>query len=1741
MAVAALYTQYNRVWIPDPEEVWKSAEIAKDYRAGDKVLRLLLEDGTELDYSIDPEALPPLRNPDILVGENDLTALSYLHEPAVLHNLRVRFAESKLIYTYSGIILVAMNPYKQLPIYGDAIIHAYSGQNMGDMDPHIFAVAEEAYKQMARNNKNQSIIVSGESGAGKTVSARYAMRYFATVSKSSSTAHVEDKVLASNPITEAVGNAKTTRNDNSSRFGKYTEISFDERNQIIGANMRTYLLEKSRVVFQSENERNYHIFYQLCASAQKPEFKHLKLGSAAEFSYTRMGGSTVIEGVDDRADMVETQKTFTLLGFKEDFQMDVFKILAAILHLGNVQITAVGSERSIVSGDDSHLMVFCELLGLDSGKVAQWLCNRKIITTSETVVKTMTRPQAINARDALAKKIYAHLFDYIVERINQALQFSGKQHTFIGVLDIYGFETFDVNSFEQFCINYANEKLQQQFNLHVFKLEQEEYMKEDIPWTLIDFYDNQPVIDLIETKMGILELLDEECLLPHGTDENWLQKLYNNFINKNSLFEKPRMSNTSFIIQHFADKVEYQCEGFLEKNRDTVYDMLVETLRASKFHLCAKFFQENPVSPSPFGSAITIRSAKQVIKPNNKQFRTTVGSKFRSSLSLLMETLNATTPHYVRCIKPNDEKLPFEFDSRRTVQQLRACGVLETIRISAQSYPSRWTYIEFYSRYGILMTKQELAFGDKREVCKVVLHRLIQDSNQYQFGKTKIFFRAGQVAYLEKLRLDKLRQGCVVIQKHIRGWLQRKRFLRERQAAVTIQQYFRGQRTVRRAVTAAALKEAWAAIVIQKYCRGYLVRSLYQLIRVATVTIQAYTRGFLARRKYRKMLEEHKAVILQKYARAWLARRRFQSIRRFVLNIQLTYRVQRLQKKLEDQNKENHGLVEKLTSLAAVRAGDVEKIQKLESELDRAAAHRRDYEEKGKKHKAAVEEQLAKLQKNNSELKTQKEQLQQKLQEQTEELKGKMDDLTKQLFDDVQKEEQQRILLEKSFELKTQDFEKQICSLKEEISALKDEKTQLQHQLEEERTTSEGLRGEVARLSKQAKTISEFEKEIELLQTQKIDVEKHVQSQKREMREKMSEVTKQLLESYDIGDVRSRLSVEDLEHLNEDGELWFAYEGLKKATRVLESHFQSQKDCYEQEIEALNFKVVHLSQEINHLQKLFREENDINESIRHEVTRLTSENMMIPDFKQQISELEKQNHDLETRLNEHTENRKGKLEEVSDQLNRSREEGLQRKTIEAQNETHTEEKEKLVDRSQEMQEASEHLKKQSQAVSEVETSLWQEASRLTMENRDLEEQLDMKDRVIKKLQEQVKALTKTIEKASDVHLSSGPKEYLGMLEYKREDEAKLIQNLILDLKPRGVVVNMVPGLPAHILFMCVRYADSLNDANMLKSLMNSTINGIKQVVKDHLEDFEMLSFWLSNTCHFLNCLKQYSGEEEFMKHNSPHQNRNCLNNFDLSEYRQILSDVAIRIYHQFIIVMENNIQPIIVPGMLEYESLQGISGLKPTGFRKRSSSIDDTDAYTMTSVLQQLSYFYSTMSQNGLDPEIVRQAVKQLFFLIGAVTLNSLLLRKDMCSCRKGMQIRCNISYLEEWLKDKNLQNSLAKETLEPLSQAAWLLQVKKTTDSDAKEIYERCTSLSAVQIIKILNSYTPIDDFEKRVTPSFVRKVQALLSSREDSSQLMLDTRYTFQVMFPFTPSPHALEMIQIPSSFKLGFLKRV
>ncbi|XP_015256011.1 PREDICTED: unconventional myosin-Vc [Cyprinodon variegatus] len=1618
MALSELYTKYNRVWILDEEHVWKSAEITKDFHSGDNVLQLLLEDGTVHLYPVDPSKpnLPPLRNPDILVGENDLTALSYLHEPAVLHNLKVRFVESRIIYTYCGIILVAVNPYKQLPIYGDAIIHAYSGQNMGDMDPHIFAVAEEAYKQMARNHKNQSIIVSGESGAGKTVSARYAMRYFAVVSKSGSDTRVEDKVLASNPITEAIGNAKTTRNDNSSRFGKYTEISFDRRYRIIGANMRTYLLEKSRVVFQAENERNYHIFYQMCSCADSAEFKTLRLLSADEFRYTSMGGDVTIEGVDDKKDMEETRRTFSLLGLKEDFQSDVFKVLAAILHLGNVEIRSSGDDRSSAPSNDPHLAAFCDLLSVSPSELVRWLCHRRIVLVSETVVKPVPKERAMAARDALAKQIYAHLFDCIITRINTALQVPGKQHAFIGVLDIYGFETFDINSFEQFCINYANEKLQQQFNLHVFKLEQEEYMKEDIPWTLIDFYDNQPVIDLIEAKMGILDLLDEECLFPQGTDQSWLQKLYN-YLEANPLFEKPRLSNEAFVIQHFADKVEYQCRGFLEKNRDALYEELVDTMRASKFPFLANFFQEEEQS-SANSKGVRVKAARPPVKPANKQLRTSVGNKFCSSLSLLMETLNATTPHYVRCIKPNDEKLPFEYDSGRVVQQLRACGVLETIRISAQSYPSRWTYIEFYSRYSILMSHLEADLTDKKETCKNVLQRLIQDSNQYKFGRTKIFFRAGQVAYLEKLRLDRLRGACVTIQKHVRGWSHRRKYLRIREAAIILQQYIRGKRTIRKTVTAEILKQGWAVVVIQRHWRGYRTRQVYQIL-----------------------------------------------------------------------NKENRGLMERLTSLASTHSQTMDRVRSQEAQLEKITNLKASAEERERKAKEEANLTINQLQKQIEALKLEKENMEKKLEASIKETKESFDQVKMSLQEEKENEVRLRKIAENNIEIQRHDNEKELETLKEEIKRLKEERVSLKRKMEEGAQVSSDLQEQVLQLTKHVKVIPELRRDMNNLQNQRDNLDRRMKEQSEQTRAKTKEIIRQLLGGVVEEEKIGGFIPDDSEKIYEPDDLEEAFEGLQKATRLMESHQREQKEMYESQLEGLSLKVDHLQNENSKLQNLFHEKSNINEDIRQEVSRLSSENSVIPELKLQVSELQRQKQELDAVVKEQSCELAEKNNEISTILHKKiAEESTQRRHFEERAKELDETREQLQGRIEELEEENEHLKRQQLMEGEVKRKLREEASQLTAENMDLEEQLDQKERCIKKLHKQIKSLKRSQRAKQNPAL---PKEYLGMLEYGREDEARLIQTIIIDLKPKGVVVNVIPTLPAFLLFMCVRHADYLNDDNKLKSLMNSIIQGIKKVTVAYKE-FESLSFWLSNTYQLLNCLKQYSGEEEFQKQSTARQKKNCLQNFDLSEHRQILSDVAIQIYHQLISVMQKILTPTIVPGMLEHESLQGISSMKPTGFRKRSNSMyKDSEKYTISSILQQLSVFHSAMSHHGMEQSLIKQVVKQLFFLVGATTFNHIMLCKDMCSCRKGMQIRCNISYLEEWLKENELQSSGAIDTLRPLAQAAWLLQVNKSTDEDAQEIAENCTELNPDQIVKILNSYTPIDDFEKRVTSSFVRKVQ--------------------------------------------------
>lgn len=817
------------VWIPDEKEGW----IEGTFESHDKSYCVLVN-GVQKEVQQEPF----LKNPPMLEGTEDLTSLSYLHEAAVLHNIKVRYSR-QCIYTYSGIVLIAMNPFQRVPMYSQELVRAYSGKRRGELEPHLFAVAEDAFRGMIRDKKNQSIIVSGESGAGKTVSAKYIMRYFATADNEEreSVNEVEAQVMATNPILEAFGNAKTTRNDNSSRFGKYIQLLFDDKAVIKGAIIRTYLLERSRITFQPESERNYHVFYQLCMGAPAAERKELKLDNFMDFHYLKQGSCFQVANVDDAEEFENLQKALSTIGISVTTQWKIFKTLSAILHLGEIKF------------DNEEQIDFCAfLLGVNNSDFKRSLKNKTIITRNEKIVTAMTPAQSICVRDSISKFIYSALFDWLIAKVNESLCHVKEFTNFIGVLDIYGFEHFKRNSFEQFCINYANEKLQQEFNQHVFKLEQEEYVREKIPWNFIEFNDNQPCIALIESKLGILSLLDEESKMPMGTDKGLIQKLNLNFDKKHEYFAKPRFSQTAFAIKHFALQVEYEIDGFLDKNKDTVPDDVLLMFENSEFD---------------FLSEIT----KKTEKKGKKQ---TLGSVFKSSLCQLMEIINVTEVQYIRCIKSNSEKKAFQFEPQMVLNQLRACGVLETIRISTMGFPGRWKFSEFIDRYYFLVPSSNWGLSTMK-LADLILKSSFSEPS-YQIGLTKVFFRAGQLASLEKLRAETFKKRVTLIQKNSRAIATKKQYLTLKKQAIFVQKVWRGQQARK---VALLKKQQKCSILIQAHVRMFLKKRMYFCLKSSTLCLQKWLRGQIARKQVlakRKLLN---AILIQKFSRGYFSRKQF--------------------------------------------------------------------------------------------------------------------------------------------------------------------------------------------------------------------------------------------------------------------------------------------------------------------------------------------------------------------------------------------------------------------------------------------------------------------------------------------------------------------------------------------------------------------------------------------------------------------------------------------------------------------------------------------------------------------------------------------------------------------------------------------------------------------------------------------------------------------------------------------------
>ncbi|CAJ0757419.1 21238_t:CDS:10, partial [Entrophospora sp. SA101] len=891
-----VYGKGTAVWWPDDKIGWISAQLSSKEVSSDDEL-IVTTTLQKLEKSNNAE-LPPLRNPPMLEDVDDLTSLSYLNEPAVLHTIKIRYLQN-IIYTYSGIVLIATNPFQTVPLYSQDIINAYSGKRCGELEPHLFAIAEDAYRCMLREEKNQTIVVSGESGAGKTASAKYIMRYFASVddkekpksakkvsSNPSGMSEVEEQIMATNPIMESFGNAKTTRNDNSSRFGKYLEILFDINQNIIGAKIRTYLLERSRLVYQPESERNYHIFYQ-----------NLELGDYSQFHYLRQGGHGTINGVDDAQDFEITQKSLSRIGITIQVQWQIFRLCAALLHLGNIQITA-SRDMAVISDTDQALVTATKLLGIDKAEFRKWTVKKLIVARTEKISTDLNEQQATVVRDSVAKYIYANLFDWLVYIINESLcsdDITQNIKSFIGVLDIYGFEHFEKNSFEQFCINYANEKLQQQ-----------EYIREKINWNFIDFSDNQPCIELIEGKiggkLGILTLLDEESRLPSGTDSSWCNKLYQHFNTPayEKYFRKPRFENDAFTINHYANEVTYDAENFLEKNRDTVPDEHLNLLKKTNF----EFLEEILNITSPPSSPVTGKpEIRRTSLPTGK--KTTLGSIFKKSLINLMETISSTNVHYIRCIKPNESKVAWKFEPQMVLSQLRACGVLETIRISSAGYPTRWLFDEFVQRYYMLVHSSKLG-PDTKKICSIILDSSIKQADKYQVGLTKLFFRAG---------------------------MHRKRYQTTRTSIITIQSLYRRRKAIQEL---RRLREKRAAITIQKYWRGDIQRKRYLRAKNAIYKLQTVIRGVIARKRYYEMLCNISATKIQAvYPRTELKKLKIEarSATHFKeVSYRLENKVIELTQNLEQKVQENKDLELRTSMLENQIKSMFERYEKLESD-----------------------------------------------------------------------------------------------------------------------------------------------------------------------------------------------------------------------------------------------------------------------------------------------------------------------------------------------------------------------------------------------------------------------------------------------------------------------------------------------------------------------------------------------------------------------------------------------------------------------------------------------------------------------------------------------------------------------------------------------------------------------------------------------------------------------------------------
>ncbi|OCT65640.1 myosin-1B [Xenopus laevis] len=784
----------NTVFVDDAKELYVKGMVTA--REGDKVT-VKTDDGRAVTVKED-QVYP--QNPPKFDKIEDMAMMTHLNEASVLYNLKERYA-AWMIYTYSGLFCATVNPYKWLPVYNPEVVAGYRGKKRVEAPPHIFSLSDNAYQFMLTDRENQSVLITGESGAGKTVNTKRVIQYFATIAAlgdsgkkkepiNSLQGTLEDQIIQANPLLEAFGNAKTLRNDNSSRFGKFIRIHFGTTGKLSSADIETYLLEKSRVTFQLSAERSYHIFYQIMTN-KKPEIVEMLLVTSNPYDFPSVSqGEIVVKSINDEEELLATDNAIDILGFTPEEKNGIYKLTGAVMHHGNMKFKQKQREEQAEPEGTEVADKISYLMGMNSADLLKALCYPRVKVGNEFVTKGQTVPQVYNSVGALCKSVFEKLFLWMVTRINQQLDTKQPRQFFIGVLDIAGFEIFDFNSLEQLCINFTNEKLQQFFNHHMFVLEQEEYKKEGIDWEFIDFgMDLAACIELIEKPMGIFSILEEECMFPKATDTSFKNKLYEQHLGKCKNFEKPKpgkgKAEAHFSLVHYAGTVDYNISGWLEKNKDPLNESVVQLYQKSSLKLLSLLY-------STYAAAEAEAGGKGGKKKKGSSFQT-VSALFRENLNKLMTNLKSTHPHFVRCLIPNETKTPGIMDNHLIMHQLRCNGVLEGIRICRKGFPSRIIYGDFKQRYKILNASAipEGQFIDSKKACEKLLGSIDIDHNQYKLGHTKVFFKAGLLGTLEEMRDEKLAQLITRTQALCRGFLMRMEFkkMTERKESIYIIQY----------------------------------------------------------------------------------------------------------------------------------------------------------------------------------------------------------------------------------------------------------------------------------------------------------------------------------------------------------------------------------------------------------------------------------------------------------------------------------------------------------------------------------------------------------------------------------------------------------------------------------------------------------------------------------------------------------------------------------------------------------------------------------------------------------------------------------------------------------------------------------------------------------------------------------------------------------------------------------------